>query len=177
MQKLFLAPLLALFSPNAAPGDWKFRAREHYEIHNISVGTQNLDYSGFSNTINFWYEKPFDYSLGIALGPLFISSKISDSSSNILLGNSLKLYSVNVEYKRFLVKGLFVRPALGWSILDSNGNIESSSGINLYAGAGYEFLIHKVGLAFELAVRQSYLSNDIRVSSFTPSIGIHFYNF
>ncbi|NQZ18736.1 MAG: hypothetical protein HRT44_05690, partial [Bdellovibrionales bacterium] len=44
-----------------------------------------------------------------------------------------------------------------------------------YVGVGYEFLWSGVGVAVESAWRRSFLQNDIEVTSFTPSIGLQFY--
>ncbi|MCJ8276607.1 MAG: hypothetical protein MJK18_07180, partial [Bdellovibrionales bacterium] len=81
MKLLFIfVSLISLFTIESWAGEWKFRAREHYEIHDISVGNQEFTYKGFSNTLNFWYEDPFNYSLGLAAGPLLGSSRIDGTA-------------------------------------------------------------------------------------------------
>jgi hypothetical protein len=51
----FLAILMAT-ELLAADKMWRFRAREHFEVHEISKNGTTVNFRGLSNTINYWYE-------------------------------------------------------------------------------------------------------------------------
>lgn len=160
-------------------GDWKFRAREHYEIHKVKTLSSSQEFKGFSNTINLWYEEPFKYSLGLGLGPIIGSAKPDEGMETNQLGSKLRLYVVNIEFKFFpidVLKGLFSRLGAGWTQLESNGTLGNKTGYNGYIGVGYEFWVSKrFTIALEYALRKSELKDDVTVDTTTPSIGVHFY--
>lgn len=171
---------VTVFSINAlAEGKWKFRAREHFEFHKIKTGEdQELNYRGFSNTINFWYEVPYRYSYGLAAGPLLGSAKRQDSSPPEVFGNTIRLFTLGVEAKYFPLPDqlkLFVRGGTGWAWLSSTRTKPNPDGFQIYAGTGYEIPIGKFSLAPEVAYRFSRLKDGVRITSLTPSIGFHFY--
>ena len=152
-------------------------AREHFELHKIKVDDEQFSYSGLSNTINFWYEVPYKVAYGFSLSPLIGSaSKVDDKAPS--LSSRVNLVSIGGEFKYFLSDTIpvFTRLGMGWSQLRSSGNLKESNGLNTYAGIGYEVPVGKLGIALELAHRNSYLQNKIQVQSWTPSIGFHFYS-
>ena len=78
-------------------------------------------------------------------------------------------------YHRDISPNLFSRLGLGYTQLDTNGSNDDAAGYHAYIGAGWEFDIKGIGIALEMAFRQSRLEGDIVVNSVTPSIGVHFY--
>ena len=78
-------------------------------------------------------------------------------------------------YHRDIAPSLFSRLGLGYTRLDTRGSTDDIDGYHVYIGAGWEFDIKGVGLALEMAFRQSRLEQGIIVNSITPSIGVHFY--
>ncbi len=155
--------------------DFKVRAREHFEIHTIDVSGTEVEYKGFSNTLNFWWEKPYDISYGFSFSPVISNL---EAQGQELLGEDITYWNIGFELKYHFLKShksFFVRPGIGYSLLKPGNSIEDASGYFLYAGIGYEIPFKNFGLALELAVRHSKLSDDITVKSFTPSIGFHFY--
>ena len=153
----------------------KLRAREHFEVHTIKVLGSDYVYKGASNTINIWYEIPQKWSLGLGISPLLGEAKNSEAVLNTGLGTSIKLFTVNIEFKYYFISGWFVRPGLGWADLQTGGTYQDFSGWNAYGGAGYEWQLGSIGLALEAAYRYSQLSEEVTITSVTPSIGFHFY--
>lgn len=160
-------------------GEIKVRAREHIDFHNVDFhGGDNKSYSGLSNTINIWWEKPRIYSVGLAFNPIFGSAK-SDEDAGDQLGDKIKLITLGIEgkyYHRYVTNNLFSRIGLGGTRLDSSGETGDVNGYHAYIGIGWEFDIKGVGVALEMALRHSRLAQNIVVNSVTPSIGVHFYH-
>ena len=167
--------LIWLFFTGQAYASIKVRAREHIEVHTVDRNEQKAVYRGLSNTINIWYEKPYEYSFGLAFGPLLGSAKALDSE---IFGSEFTLYSINFEYKVFpsrLLMNTYTRLGLGYSQFRPENDLGIQEGANFYTGLGYEFAFDSFGLALELAYRHTELSAGISVDSFTPSLGLHFY--
>ena len=100
--KKFVLVLVVLCQPALAYADgWRFRAREHFEMHHIKAKGQSFDYTGTSNTINFWYEKPHEYAIGLAGGPVLGNADSDDSPSPSSLGKEVKLITLGIEAKYF----------------------------------------------------------------------------
>ena len=156
--------------------DFKFRAREHYEWHKIQYGSQTLDYQGLSNTINYWYEVPYEYSIGLALSPLI--SRIQTDEKSSPYGEEITLYNLGIEAKyfpKYLFDQLYTRGGIGYSLF--NPDIKATlTGINFYMGLGYEIPFERFGLALEIAYRKTFLNRNIEVNTITPSIGFHLYD-
>lgn len=159
--------------------EWKFRAREHYEWHDIKLSDRTIPYRGFSNTINFWLEEPFKYAMGASFSPLFGSAKAQESPVDRRLGKTIKLFSVGAEAKVFTFQRelpwFYTRGGLGWSQLRTEGRLGDINGWNVYLGVGGEFLWKNIGIAPEFATRFVRLSDGVDIQSITPSIGFHFY--
>jgi len=169
--------LMAFEQTNA--GEIKARAREHVDFHNIVFKDgSDAAYSGLSNTINIWWEKPRIYSIGLAFNPILGSAE-ADGETDARLSRKLKLITLGLEgkyYHHYIYHNLFTRLGLGSTRLDTNGNIGEVDGFHAYIGTGWEFDIKGVGLALEMAYRQSRLAQGVVVNSITPSIGVHFYH-
>jgi len=162
----------------ATAGDIKVRAREHIDFHNIVFNdASNITYRGLSNTINLWWEKPRIYSIGLAFNPI-LGSANSVGKHDVRLSNKIKLITLGLEgkyYHRNISPNLFSRLGLGYTRLDTNGYLGDIDGYHTYIGAGWEFDVKGVGIALEMAYRQSRVEQGIAVNSITPSIGVHFY--
>ena len=177
MIRILLIFAIALPVSKALAGEWKMRAREHYEIHKVKSNTEDQTFKGLSNTINLWYEEPLKWSLGLAAGPVIGSARPDEGEETVTLGSKVRLYTAGVEYKFFPAPfGMFFRLGAGWAQLQTNGTVGDLEGYHGYAGIGYEiWLTDKFTTALEFANRWSELEDDVSVSSITPSIGFHFY--
>ena len=169
---------LTLIAENISAEQIKMRAREHFDFHNImfSDGT-NHNYSGLSNTINLWWEKPRNYSIGLAFNPI-LGSANTDDEVNGRLDEEDRLITLGVEGKyhhRYLMINLFSRVGLGASRLQGSGATGDVDGYHAYVGLGWEFNVKGVGVALEMAYRRSQLEQGVSIDSITPSIGVHFY--
>ncbi len=172
MKYLILLSLIPCF---AYSQKFKVRAREHFETHTIDSNGTEAEYKGLSNTLNFWWEKPYDISYGFSLSPVLSNLKAQDQE---LFGEDITFWNIGFELKYHFLKSnksFFIRPGIGYSLLKPGNNVKDASGYFLYAGVGYEIPFKNFGLALEMAVRRANLSDDISVNSFTPSIGFHFY--
>jgi len=182
MKKVMMACSSVLFlllpMAPASAGDFKFRAREHLDVHTISVNDgSDVTYQGLSNTLNLWWEEPKFYSIGLAFNPLLGSAKL-ESGQNAAIGNEIKLITLGLEgkyYHRDISANLFSRLGVGYARLESGGSSGDLEGYHAYIGAGWEFDVKGVGIALELAFRHSRLEQDVVVDSLTPSFGVHFY--
>jgi len=162
----------------AAWGNWQLRAREHYDRHQIQIDQLGYRYSGLSNTINFWYEKPYSFSLGLAIGPLLGMALRENNVEKEAFGDRIQLFHAGLEYKFFpwdWLPGFFSRLGVGASYLKSLGSYDELNGRNGYFGIGWEFPLENVGIALELAGRRTYLDQDLEITTLTPSLGFHFY--
>lgn len=182
MTKLLLL-ITGIFSFTASALDWekiRVRAREHFESHSYKLGRtgQRETYKGLTNTINIWYERPFEYSLGLALGPV-IGGARSDGPSDAgpAFGDKIELAVAGVEAKYFPVAGLkgFFRGGLSWNSLQTNGTFGRINGYGYYGGLGWEIPVGMVSIAPEVAFRRVHLAKGVTGDIFTPSIGLHFY--
>jgi len=124
-----------------------------------------------------WWEKPRIYSIGLAFNPVIGSARAS-GRYDTRLSNKIKLITLGVEgkyYHRDIAPSLFSRLGLGYTRLNTGGNIDDIDGYHVYVGAGWEFDVKGVGIALEMAFRQSRLEQGVVVNSITPSLGVHFY--
>ncbi len=169
--------VLSVFEQSAA-GDLKVRAREHFDFHKISLNDgDDTFYRGLSNTISIWWEKPWIYSIGFAFNPV-IGSADANGDYDARIGHKIKLITLGLEgkyYHRDIAPSLFSRLGLGYSRLDASGSAGDMDGYHVYIGAGWEFDVKGIGIALEMAFRQSRLAQGGIVNSVTPSIGVHFY--
>jgi len=173
--KLLSLILVFIVSDFALSADFKMRAREHYEIHTVQTPNKSQVFRGLSNTINFWWEEPFDISYGFALSPVLASLK-SDSTSP--LGDEILYYNLGGEVKFFpkvALENIYIRAGLAYAmILPGEGS--DLTGVSFYSGIGYEIPIGNVGLALEVGNRVAFLTDSTMVTSLIPSLGVHFYD-
>ena len=170
--------LLSSFLPSLAEaGNVRLRAREHFEWLSVKYGParDTERYFGLTNTINVWYEEPFQYAFGLAVGPV-IGSADSRNSPPIGTGSKIRLWNIGLEGKAFFFpeeNGFFGRIGFTANILDTGGTLGNLLGGGYYLG--WETRIGKLGVAPELAFRHVLLEQNSQVFAFTPSIGLHFY--
>ena len=163
----------------AYEGRFSIRAREHFEWYDIETPAGSAEYQGLTNTINLWWERPFYYSLGLAVGPVIGGANASNSSTKDILASDIKLWTVGLEGKYFpfhkdQIKG-FVRLGLSWHHLTTSKPERDFFGWGQYVGAGWEIPFGRVSVAPEVALRFFELSQNIKGQVVTPSIGFHFY--
>lgn len=176
--KLLIASILLLASMSTPAASLKFRAREHFDQHYIRVHSKQYRYGGFSNTINLFYEQPYSYSIGLAIGPLPGMAFKEQAPDPEQLGERFYLILGGMEYKFFPFDWFpifFARLGAGASYLKSRGLYNDLRGRYGYLGAGLEIPVGGVGIALEIAVRRSELEEKLRINTFTPSLGFHFY--
>ncbi len=161
----------------------RLRAREHFEFNSIHYGSAKPDqnYFGLADTVNLWYEKPFEWAFGLGAG-ILPGSPLNRQPAPPGVGGKPDVWHAGFEFKYFLgqllgvrMPGLFGRLGATANILDTNGPRGTILGGGYYVGAGYEFLIWKIGLAPEVAFRHVIYQEHVREYSFTPSFGVHFY--
>jgi len=168
----------------AEVGNLRMRFRESVGWMDIKYGVldDKATYFGSSNTVNVWFERPFDYSVGFAFSPIFGSSR---SRGNVPAGTnaSVKLYTIGLEAKYFFLqkrtkwKGTFGRLGLAGNILDVRGSVGVNGGFSYYLGFGYEFKLWKTGVAPEIAFRHVFLDGSTRILSISVSLAVHLYLF
>jgi len=162
-------------------GRLRLRAREHFEWLSIRYDplNQTQHYFGLTNTLNAWYEKPFHYSFGFSFGPMLGSAKDQGTAPQEV-DSKIRLWNMGFEGKYFFFpqkNGFFGRAGLTGNILDTRGSLGTIPGAGYYLGLGWEFKLGKVGIAPEVAFRHVFLERRSRIFAFTPSLGIHFYQF
>jgi hypothetical protein len=177
MKKLWIIICLVFLSYSAFSMSARPRLREHFDDHKIKSGDQEYTYKGFSNTFNLWYEKPFDFALGLALTPILGNIKHKEGIQTTY-GEKIKLFGIGVEFKHFPLKLLpqaFYRAGAYYTELQTDALIGDQTGLSVLGGIGYEFKVWKMGIAPEFAIRRSFLQNSTSVLTMGPAIGFHFY--
>lgn len=161
---------------------WRFRFRESYQIHKLTASqTGTTTYQGFSNTLNFWYERRFEWAVGLAYSPMFSSIRTDDNKTEGV-DNKILLYQLGFELKYFfpsISDGFYVRPAIYQSWLKTNDERGTIKGFAAGVGLGWEFSIaeDKIGLAPEISYQNAKFSRTVKDQVTAVSIGVHFYNF
>jgi len=156
--------------------NFKLRARENIEVHNLRFQGNSQTFTGLSNTLSFGHEIPFKHYYAISVNP-FLTFKDPETNSASPFGEEIRLVNIGIEGKQFFdfSKSFFVRGALAWSQLTSD-DLPAQDGFSVAASAGYEFYITKtVTLAPEIGYRRAELENDISDDVFSFTFGIHFY--
>ena len=179
MRTLLYIGIALLYSlPSQGDINIKLRAREHFlDHHNIKFSDgSSTKYSGLSNTINIWHERPFRYSIGLSISPIIGSPKAKDST-NAPLGDKIQLQVYGVEGKYFPLKGFkgFLRGGYGYTRLKGSGTLNGVDGSSYYLGAGWEIPVWRIHIAPEYAIRKSKLQKDVEIDSTVISVGFHFY--
>jgi hypothetical protein len=175
--------LKIVFFAQPLPGQesgFKIRAREHFDSVWITFG--KIDrvafYRGLGPNLNFWMEKPYFYSFGLSYSVLFINNPKEVDIPEI--GEDMELTKYGFEFKYYFVPnqgGLFTRIGLSTNRLNTKGTYGYLSGSGGYFGVGWEIKFSKLGLAFEAAGRRVELEEDIRIDTYSPSLGVHFYGY
>ena len=176
---VMLVVLLPCLPEGAKAGNFRLRAREHFEWMSIRYGTasETESYFGLTNTLNAWYEEPFRYAVGLAFGPMLGSAKAHETAP-AGTDSKIRLWNIGLEGKYFFFPeryGLFGRAGLTANLLDTRGSLGTLVGGGYYLGLGWEHRFWKIGVAPEVAFRHVLLEEDSRVFAFTPSLGLHFY--
>ncbi len=158
-------------------GKFRMRARETYNWLKFEGQGEEEVYRGLSNTFNLFYEKPFNYSYGLAFGSLL--SSLSASTTLTGLSKDIFIYFIGFETKVFFLNlgghGFFARPGVFYHQIQNEGARGNLDGVSLLTGVGYEFLITKsVSLAPELSLRSGE-SGPFSWQGLTFSLGVHFY--
>ncbi len=160
-----------------ANAGWKFRAREHFDLHSLSVdGGAKSKFSGLSNTITWGHEVKGKHYLGLYFNPV-LASMAEAKDNNTPYADKIKLLTAGLTAKNFFPwsGNFFSRGAIGWTQLTSNSQTRAN-GVSLYAAAGYEWFFKKhYSLAPEFGYRHSMLERDTEVGTFTFSLAFHIY--
>ena len=171
MRTLTLVLLLISGHAYATEGKFRIRARENYQQVNI----EKSSFQGFSHCFNIWYEKPFDYALGLATGS-FLTYFYALDLKDDRLNSKIKLLSHGLELKYWFYQGLFSRQGLYYQQFNGESLLRRDSGIAGLVGLGYEFNFSGVGLAFELDYRRGYLKEfHFKTQEKNFALGVHFY--
>lgn len=169
--------LILLFSLCSYAANFKVRAREHVEIHELHNTNSIEMYKGLTNTINAWWEVPYQYSFGFSFSPIIASIKADDSDS--AYGEKITQQNIGFEIKNFFTKSvehLFSRLGLGYTRLETTrGDTKNFFGNYAYLGLGYEIPYDQFGLALEMAYRYADYNDNLYIKTISPSIGFHFY--
>ena len=159
---------------------FRVRAREHFDtvwINYKQIGKKSAD-SGIGPNINLWMEDPYNYSIGLSYSHLFIDNEADLQIEGI--DSDMELVKLGVEYKTYFFKnegGPFSRLGLSANTLKTKGTLSDLNGMGAYLGFGWEIKFQKIGLAFEAAGRKIHFEDDIEVTTYSPSIGVHFYGY
>lgn len=172
---LVALPLMSCLATPAYGGDIRLRAREHYEVLEVAGDGFTSTYSGFTNTLDLWYEVPFRYSLGLAGSPLFATLHSRNAPPGV--SQTVRLVHLGVEGKVFPLEdvGIFARLGTFASTLSSYSTAGTLNGESVLGGLGYEWKLGGVGLALELDVRDGRLAQHVSFSGTAPCVGVHFY--
>lgn len=173
--KLFL--FISLITFNALAYNLKMRAREHFEVHELHTA-QSMDiYSGLTNTINIWFEEPYDTYFGLSFSPVIAGIKAKNDDP---YGEKITQQNIGFEYKKFpqslFTKDFYYRLGIGYSKLETtSGGVKNYFGSYSYIGLGREIPFNNFGLALEMAYRYNDYNRGLYVKTITPSVGFHFY--
>ena len=153
----------------------KPRARENFELIELTINDKSKQYRGFSNIINYWHEMPRNYSFGLGLGSIGSPfSETSDSKPSTKFMHSFRLYSVGLEFKKWFKQFPFIRLAAYHNYFQM-GAKTPLSGFSNYLGIGWEFDLNGVGVALEAGQKTGFMGGNWRLDSKMMALGIHFY--
>lgn len=160
--------------------DFRVRAREHFDTVWINYHNLNIrkEHSGIGPNLNFWMEEPYQYSIGLSYSHMFIDNQIDPKITGIK--SNMELVKVGIEWKNYLYKnegGIFTRLGISNNSLRTQGSLGELKGNGFYLGLGWEFKFSQIGLAFEAAGRKIFMENDLEITTYSPSIGVHFYGY
>lgn len=159
-------------------GQIRMRARENYEKIAIHTPDQVWHYESFSHTFNIWYEKPFQWALGLATGPYVMSYKEAPGQGDRpeSLGRAIKLLNHGIELKSWFYQGFFYRLGVYYHQFNSEAEVGRDHGYGGLLGGGYEWDFDGIGLALEGDVRRLKLAEQgWTIEAGMVAIGVHFY--
>ena len=158
----------------------KIRAREHFDT--VWIHQKNLDdtysYGGIGPNINIWLEDPYRFSIGLSYSVLFINNSKETELPDF--GSNMDLTKYGIEGKIYFNPGeggMFTRIGVSHDVLNTKGSAGTINGLGRYLGLGWEIKFSKIGLALEVAGRRIELEKNIRIDTYSPSIGVHFYGY
>lgn len=172
---------VVIFSENiSAETRFKIRAREHFDTVWIEFkdSSQTYSYGGIGPNINLWMEDPYRFSIGLSYSVLFINNGREEELPDF--GSNMDLTKYGIESKIYFNPGeggLLTRLGISSNVLNTKGTAGNIKGTGGYLGLGYEIKFSKIGLAFEAAGRRIELEKNIRIDTYSPSIGVHFYGY
>ncbi len=175
-----LISLILCLNSFAYAQSFKIRAREHFDTVWINYKQLGIKTShpGIGPNINMWMEDPYNYSIGLSYSHLFINNSADSQIAGI--DSNMELIKWGIEYKNYFFKGdggLFSRLGLSQNTLKTKGTLSDLEGFGGYLGIGWEIKFSSIGLAFEAAGRKINFDQDIEVTTYSPSIGVHFYGY
>ena len=176
---IFITQLL-IFSTLQAEYLFKMRAREHFDTVWIypPSGAQTYVFNGIGPNINIWLENPYHFSFGLSYSVMFINNyPVTDV---IEFGKNMNITKIGLESKYYFYPGeggLFGRVGVSNNSLNTKSTEGSLNGLGGYLGLGWEIKFSKIGLALEVAGRRMEFDNSLRIDSYSPSIGVHFYGY
>ncbi len=156
------------------------RAREHFEtvqVKNLG-GLRETKYEGLTNTINYWYEQPFHFSIGLAASPLLATLPVLGPHA-AGTGERIRLLHLGAESKWFPWPewvSLFTRAGIFSSTLATRDVLGTFRGQSFLLGIGYEWNWDGIGIAPEFDWRSGQLDSGVNFLSRGPAIGLHFYS-
>lgn len=174
-----LIMILFMANMNAFAAEFHVRAREHFDTVSIDSDEQSFSdtVSGIVPTINFWFEVPYYWAIGLSWGLMFINN--DDYQGVTGVSDNMELTKTGVEAKYWFSRegGLFTRLGISQNDLATQGSYGKLTSVGTYLGVGWEFKFEKWGLALEAARREISFDHDLKISTFSPSIGFHFYGY
>lgn len=179
MNRVLLILLVLFTSFNGASAQtFKIRAREHFDTTVIQFDGHQENYNGIGPMFDLWFEEPFGTSTGLTVGLTLLDNVSSDPDPKA--GDQAQLQTVGLTTKFFpldLLGGYYLRAALTSNRLITEGTYSDFEGYGFYGGMGWEFDINQIGLAFEAAWHTIVFNEETTLETFTPAIGVHFYQF
>lgn len=168
---------ILLLITNSYAFNIKLRAREHYEVHKIQRNNTSEEYRGFTNTINLFFEKPYQYSFGLSFSPVF--ANFGSKMPGQFFGSEIEQQNIGFELKYFITESLpslFLRLGVGKSEFEAQGSFNKTvDGDFSFAAIGYEIPFDMLGVAIEYGFRKARYDYSIDIDSKSISIGFHFY--
>ncbi len=182
MKNIFLALFLAWIAARTTlseAGLLHLRAREHFETVQVeNLGrSETTRFEGLTNTINYWYEEPFHYLVGLAASPLLATLPVVGSHA-AGTGERIRLLHLGMEAKVFIWGPdlpIFTRAGLFSSSLATRDTLGTFHGGSILFGFGYEWNWDGIGIAPEFDWRLGRLNQGVSFKSQGPAIGVHFY--
>ena len=176
----FCSIVLFLLPSTLLAAELKVRAREHFDTVQLEFGEESIEVetSGIGPTINIWWEEPYRYAFGFAVGMMFIHNDAIPEVAAV--DEKMELWKTGIEWKYWFSQdqgGLFSRLGVSENRLKTKGDYGELKSTGTYWGLGWEFKFSKIGLAIEAAQRQIKFDHEISVTTFSPSIGVHFYGY